>query len=671
MARNHFFSPVKPMNKINRTLPSFFILSILMAFSSCQSSKTEPTPIGVLQLTALRAGTVDISLGSVSKGIPIDKNFIGDFSTALDTATVSAGVILSKDGVAVPIKISFLNEFKTFSALPLQPLLINQKYSLSIANTIKGKQAESFSGVIIEFITTAVELKISSLSIAGQLAPSSRIINIPRSNLTIEINFSESTDISTITSQTVQVVGPSTLPLSFSFQDLNKKLVVSVLQPLRGLTKYRLVISNQVKGAAGETFAPYFKEFYSAVDPTPKFPIITDDELLTLTQKQTLKYFYDFAHPASGMARERNSSGNTVTTGGTGFGIMAIVVGMERNFITRPQGVQQVNKIVTFLERADRFHGVWSHWVDGNTGKVIPFSAKDNGGDLVETSFLTQGLITFRQYLTPTDTVGNNLIRRINKLWEGIEWDWYRKNNEQVLYWHWSPNFNWEMNFPLYGYFEQQVTYVLAAASPTHSIPKSVYTNGYGRNGAIKTGNTYYNIKLPLGTPSPLFWVQYSYLGLDPHFSDDYANYWEQNVNASKINYAYCVANPKKYPGYSEECWGLTSSDNQVGYNSHSPENDLGVISPTAALSSFPYTPVESMKALKFFYYTMGDKLWGQYGFYDAFNVSEAWTANSYLAIDQGPIVVMIENYRTGLLWNLFMTAPEVQAAKVKLGFIP
>ncbi|HPH46322.1 MAG TPA: glucoamylase family protein, partial [Chryseolinea sp.] len=378
---------------------------------------------------------------------------------------------------------------------------------------------------------------------------------------------------------------------------------------------------------------------------------------------------YDFAHPASGMARERNSSGNIVTSGGTGFGIMSIIVGMERNFITRDQGIGQIKKIVSFLETADRFHGAWSHWIDGNTGKVIPFSTKDNGGDLVETSFLVQGLLTFRQYLEPTDTVGNNLINRITNLWETVEWDWYRKNDSNVLYWHWSPNYNWDMNFALSGYFEEQITYVLAAASPTHGIPKNVYTNGYGKNGGIVKNNIYYNIKLPLESPAPLFWVQYSYLGLDPHFSDDYANYWEQNVNATLINRAYCIANPKNYIGYSEDCWGLTSSDNQNGYSAHSPSNDLGVITPTAALSSFPYTPDESMQALKFFYYTVGDRMWGQYGFYDAMNLTEGWTADSYLAIDQGPIIVMIENYRTGLLWDLFMSAPEVQNAATTLGF--
>ncbi len=489
---------------------------------------------------------------------------------------------------------------------------------------------------------------------------------------TFTLYFSEPVDRQSAEAGLVWSNNTGNIPANFSFSHKDSVVSVTPASPLNYWSTSYLTVSTELLSASKKPFSSaFFIKIITQINLAPKFTTISDEELLTLTQQKTFQYFYEFAHPASGMARERNTSGNTVTTGGTGFGIMAILVGIERSFITRQQGVQQINKIVTFLEKADRFHGAWSHWVDGNTGKVIPFSTKDNGGDLVETSFLVQGLLTARQYLAPTDTVGNNLIKRINKLWEAVEWDWYRKNNEQVLYWHWSPNFNWDMNFPLYGYFEQQITYVLAAASPTHSIPKSVYNNGYGKNGSIKTGNLHYGIKLPLGTPSPLFWVQYSYLGLDPHFSDEYANYWEQNVNATKINYLYCVANPKKYPNYGESCWGLTSSDNQVGYNAHSPSNDLGVITPTAALSSFPYTPAESMKALKFFYYTMGDRLWGTYGFYDAFNISEAWMANSYLAIDQGPIVVMIENHRTGLLWNLFMSAPEIQSVKTKLSFTP
>jgi len=488
---------------------------------------------------------------------------------------------------------------------------------------------------------------------------------------TLVFKFSEPIDHASAQSSLVLSTSTGVVSLDIQFTNGDSTLVVKPSNALKYLTVYYCEISSILKSVSlkKQLESKITIKIVTTYNTADKFARMSDTALLDSVQKRTLKYFYNFAHPVSGMARERNTSGNTVTSGGSGFGVMALVVGMERNYITRDQGIQQATKIISFLEKADRFHGVWSHWIDGNTGKVIPFSTKDNGGDLVETSFLVQGLITFRQYLQPADTVGNNLINRITKLWEGVEWDWYRKNNENVLYWHWSPNYNWDMNFAMYGYFEQQITYFLAAASPTHGVPKIVYTNGFARNGSIVQNNTHYGIPLKLGGLFPLFWVHYSYLGLDPHFSDDYANYWEQNVNASRINQAYCIANPKKFVGYSDSNWGLTSSDNQNGYSAHSPVNDLGVITPTAALSSFPYTPEESMKALNFFYYTMGDKLWGPYGFYDSFNLSTGWVANSYLAIDQGPIIVMIENHRTGLLWNLFMSAPEVQQAMTTLDF--
>lgn len=458
------------------------------------------------------------------------------------------------------------------------------------------------------------------------------------------------------------------IPLQLQFSNGDSTVTLQPTVNLNFSGNYKVGFDADLLSTTGKhPETPFSTTLIVAFDPANKFPLISDDALMDLVQKQTLKYFTDFAHPASGMARERNTSGNTVTSGGTGFGIMGLIVGMERNFISRDAGIQQMKKIVTFLETADRFHGAWPHWLDGNTGKVIPFSQKDNGGDLVETSFLVQGLLTFRQYLEPPDTVGNNLINRISKIWREVEWDWYRKDNSNVLYWHWSPNFNWDMNFALSGYFEQQITYVLAAASPTHSIPKIVYTNGFAKNGTIVVNSTQYNIQAPMGGSFPLFWVHYSYLGLDPHFSDDFANYWTQNVAATRINRAYCIANPRNYYGYGANCWGLTSSDSPSGYAAHSPSNDLGVITPTAALSSFPYTPDESMAAMKFFYYTMGDKLWGPYGFYDAFSLQTGWTANSYLAIDQGPIVVMIENHRTGLIWDLFMSSPEMQQAKTTL----
>jgi hypothetical protein len=651
----------------------FAVLILLQFFSSCRDNENEPAS-GSLQLNELRIGSYILSPANPdqNKEAPIDQSITARFSAALLSSSVSESVQLKvKGGAPVSVTFEFSDGDKTLTIRPATWLEPNKNYELVIAHSLKGKARETFPGLTVSFQTIPNKLSIVSLKIDGsEVLNTSPVTNVSNT-LSVEITFSDPILPAHATSDYFFITGGSSaLPLTYQLSEGNKKLILTSSQKLASLTRYQLYISNELKGANQETFTLFTKYFYSALDPTPKFPVITDDELLTLVQQQTFKYFWDFAHPASGMARERNTSGDLVTTGGSGFGLMALIVGIERGFITRTEGIQRLEKIITFLESADRFHGAWPHWINGNTGKVIPFSTKDNGGDLVETSFLVQGLITFRQYLDPGNATENNLIGRINTLWEGVEWDWYRKNNENVLYWHWSPTYNWEMNFPLSGYFEQQITYLLAAASPTHSIPKIVYSNGFAKNGGIVQNNTYYGINLKLGGLFPLFWVHYSYLGLDPRFSDDYANYWEQNVNASRINQAYCIANPKKYIGYSDACWGLTSSDNQSGYAAHSPANDLGVITPSAALSSFPYTPAESMKALKFFYYNLGDKLWGPYGFYDAFNLTSGWYANSYLAIDQGPIIAMIENHRSGLLWNLFMSAPEVQSGISKLNFV-
>jgi hypothetical protein len=412
----------------------------------------------------------------------------------------------------------------------------------------------------------------------------------------------------------------------------------------------------------------------TSIDTTDKFPRITDNELLTLIQKQTFTYFWDFGHPVSGMARERNTSGDLVTTGGTGFGIMSILVGIERNFITRNQGLERLLTMVDFLKnKTTRYHGAFPHWFNGVTGTTIPFGGNDNGADLVETSFLMQGLLTARQYFNNSTNPGEIQLRAtINTLWNEVEWDWFRKNNENALYWHWSPTNGWAMNMKVQGYNEALIVFVLAASSPTHTIDKIVYENGWALNGGIKLNKSYYGIPLPLGQSygGPLFFAHYSFLGLDPqNLRDQYASYWEQNVNHSLINYSYCVANPNGFAGYSKDCWGLTASDIPNGYTASSPTNDKGIIAPTAAISSLPYTPVESMQAIRFFYYKLGNKIWSKYGFVDAFSQKDLWYADSFLAIDQGPQICMIENYRTGLLWNLFMSAPEVKTGLTKLGF--
>lgn len=408
-----------------------------------------------------------------------------------------------------------------------------------------------------------------------------------------------------------------------------------------------------------------------------------DDELLDYIQKVHFNYMWDGAEATSGLACERihldgdypQNDKDVVTTGGSGFGIAGVLAAIDRGFIDREEGVKRLTKIVDYLAKADRFHGVWPHWLDGPTGKVKPFGQKDNGGDLVESCFLMESLLCVRQYFRSGNDEEKALAEKIDKLWREMEFDWYTKGGEDVIYWHWSPEYGWEMNFPLEGYNECLIVYILAAASPTHSVPAECYHKGWARSGGIKSDAVYYGLPLELKhngaemTGGPLFWAHYSYIGLDPrNLKDQYANYWNVVRNHALSNYRYCVANPKGFEGYGKNCWGLTASYTIDGYTAHCPGNDRGVITPTAALSSFPYTPEESMAALKGFY-AKGEWIWGKYGFYDAFSDAKKWTKPHYLAIDQCTIAPMIENYRSGLLWKLFMSCEEVQAGLKKLGF--
>jgi hypothetical protein len=409
----------------------------------------------------------------------------------------------------------------------------------------------------------------------------------------------------------------------------------------------------------------------------------SDDEFLDFLQQKHFNYMWEGAETTSGLARERIHMDNNypendqdvVTTGGSGFGIAGLIVAIDRKFITREEGVARLQKIVKYLENADRYHGVWSHWIYGPTGKTKPFGTKDDGGDLVESSFLMTSLICVREYFKDGNDAEKQLAEDIDKLWHSMEFDWYTKGGEDVLYWHWSPNYGWEMNFPLEGYNECLIAYVLGASSPTHAIPASAYHKGWARSGGISSDVKFQG--LPLGvkhngaeaTGGPLFWAHYSWIGLDPRgLTDQYADYWVVTRNHAMTNYLYCVTNPKGYKGYGKDCWGLTAGYSVDGYSAHAPNNDLGVITPTAALSSFPYTPEESMCAAKYFY---GKKDWilGKYGFYDGFSETDNWVEPHYLAIDQLTIAPMIENYRTGLLWKLFMGAPEIKEGLKKLGF--
>jgi hypothetical protein len=410
--------------------------------------------------------------------------------------------------------------------------------------------------------------------------------------------------------------------------------------------------------------------------PDPGTGALPEDELLDLVQRQTLRYFWEFAHPVSGLARERIGSGSQlndmVSIGASGFGVMSIIVGVQRGWLGRAEAVERLQTMLTALSGASCYHGILPHWIDGRDGKTIPFSRKDDGADVVETALLLQGLLCARRYFDATTPAEAGVRALIDGLWREAEWNWHTRDGRHVLYWHWSPNHGWAMDHEIRGWNECLIAYVLAASSPTCPVDPRTYHDGWAQGREFLNRRSYYDIELPLGPPygGPLAFAQYSFLGLDPRgLVDRYADYWQQNVAHSLIHYQHCVRNPNGYPGYGAACWGLTAGDNVNGYAMHSPAHDAGAVAPNAALASFPYTPQQSLRALRHFVSELGSRIWGDCGFTSAFNEGAAWRSTEWVGIDQGPIVVMIENYRSGLLWDLFMSCPEVTAGLRRLGF--
>ena len=405
---------------------------------------------------------------------------------------------------------------------------------------------------------------------------------------------------------------------------------------------------------------------------------LPDDELLETVQRQTFRYFWEGAHPESGLAFDRRTSGkrpkvtDAVTIGGSGFAVMALLVAAERGWVRRAEALERLGRMLDLLLRARCYHGAFPHFMNGGTGEAIPFGRKDDGADLVETSLLMMGLLCARAYFDRAASAEARARAQISSLWNDVEWSWFTQGGRDVLYWHWSPYNGWAMDHQIRGWNECLITYVLAAASPRYPIEPAVYHRGFAASGGLRNGKSWHGIELPLGMPygGPLFFTHYSFCGLDPRgLSDRYADYWAQNVHHVRINRAHCIANPGQFAGYGESSWGLTASDDPWGYTAHAPDNDNGTISPTAALASLPYAQPEVMAALRHFLRRHGKRVWREYGFVDAFCESQKWYADTFLAIDQGPIILMIENHRTGLLWKLFMGVSDVQAGLRRLGF--
>lgn len=404
---------------------------------------------------------------------------------------------------------------------------------------------------------------------------------------------------------------------------------------------------------------------------------LDDESLMEAIQRHAFAFFWEEGHPHSGLAPDRcrrtpGPADDLVASGGSGFAIMAIIVAAERGWVGHAEAVERLQRMLALLLRARCYHGALPHFLDGASGDTIPFSRKDDGADLVETALLVQGILCARQYFHGSSSAERTLRHMATQLWEEVEWDWFTQGGRPLLYWHWSPYNGWAMDHEIHGWNECLIAYVLAAGAPRHAVDPLAYHRGFASGRDFINGRRYYDIELPLGMPwgGPLFFAHYSFCGIDPRgLSDRYADYWELNSRHVRIHRAHAIANPHGHAGYGEHCWGLTASDDPDGYAAHAPDNDNGTVSPTAALSSMPYAPREALQVARHLLRTWGGRVWGRYGFIDAFNPGRDWFADTWLAIDQGPIVAMIENHRSGLLWELFMGVPEVRTGLARLGF--
>lgn len=401
---------------------------------------------------------------------------------------------------------------------------------------------------------------------------------------------------------------------------------------------------------------------------------LPDAELRDRVAQASVGYFADWAHPVSGMARERSGGAfgydvsDTVAVGGTGFGIMAQIVAAARGWRPRAEVEDRVRRVVGFLRTADRFDGVFPHFLHGATGRLVPVI--DDGADLVETAFLAMGLLCAAGFFGRD---APDLAADIEALTGEIDWAAHVRDSDGGLMWHRNPARPWSAtSLPIRGWNEALVVFVLAAGSSRHPPPSRCYHESWARGGQFLNGRVCHGVTLPLGPDrgGPLFLSQYSFLGLDPRgLRDLYADYGAQARAHALVNRAHCLANPHGWRGYGADCWGLTASDDPSGYVAHSPAEDTGVVTPTAALGSLPFVPREAMRALRHFHDDLGDRIWRETGFADAFSLHHDWVADSQLAIDQAPIVISLENHRSGLLWRLFMARPEVRRGLTALGF--
>ena len=411
--------------------------------------------------------------------------------------------------------------------------------------------------------------------------------------------------------------------------------------------------------------------------------------------RKTFHYFWDLAEPANGNIPDRWPTPSFSSIAATGFGLTSYLIGVERGYITREQAAERTLKTLKFFVEAPKgdsvagvtgYKGFFYHFIDMKTGlrfQTVELSTIDTG-------LLMAGILSSQVYFDQENAIENQIRVFADSLYRAVEWDW-AMNGEQTMSMGWHPEKGF-IDARWKGYNEAMILYVLALGSPTHTIPAESWkawidTYQYG---------TYYGQEhVNFG---PLFGHQYSNMYIDfrgifdPYMKTKGFDYFENSRRATYANRAYCMANPAAYAGYSENIWGLTACDGpgnatkmnpNVAFKGYSARGaaqwyveDDGTIAPTAAGGSIPFAPEICIPALVEMHRLYGDKIYDRYGFKDAFNWTipntdgtTGWVDKDYLGIDQGPIVIQLENYRSELIWSLMKKSSYIQSGLKKAGF--
>ena len=409
-------------------------------------------------------------------------------------------------------------------------------------------------------------------------------------------------------------------------------------------------------------------------------PALTTEALLDTLQHTAFDYFWNEANPTNGLIKDRSTLSSPCSIASLGFGLSAICIGIDHGWVSRDDGRARIRTALQTLWTKPQgnalsgtigYKGLYYHFLD------MPGALRTWDCELstIDTALLFAGIIDAKQYFDTADPVDVEVRALADSIYYRADWEFMR-NFAPSIYMGWKPGTGFSTFGQWIGYNEAMILFILALGSPTHPVPATTWTawtSGY--NWSTQYGQTY--VIFP-----PLFGHQYSHCWIDfrsiydTYMANRGITYFENSRRATLAQRAYCIANPSGRVGYGANQWGLTASDGPTGYNARGAppsQNDDGTISPTAVGGAVPFAPEVAIPALHHLYDTYGPQLFSTYGFRDAFNltVNPDWYDTDYIGIDQGPIIVMIENYRTGKVWQRFMANPDIQRGLQRAGFHP